>query len=108
VGAYLQWQDNEAAGMSPTENAIRTGMASGGSIGGAALLGAGCAATGVGTVVAAGCGVVGGTLGGWAGDALGAVVYDVGKPVVEAAKDPAGTIEDFVIDIGNGLTPRIP
>ena len=37
VGAYLQWKDNEAAGVTPTENAIRTGMASAGSIGGAAL-----------------------------------------------------------------------
>jgi hypothetical protein len=105
VGAYLQWKDNEKSGMSPTENAIRTGMASGGSIGGAALFGAGCAATGVGTLVAAGCGVVGGTLGGWAGNAFGAVVYDVGKPIVEAAKDPGGTLKDFVIDIGKGLAP---
>jgi hypothetical protein len=109
VGAYFQWKENEAAGVSPTENAIRTGMASGGSIGGAALAAAGCAATGVGTLVAAGCGVVGGTVGGWAGNAFGAVVYDVGKPIVEAAKDPGGTLKDFVIDIGKGLaTPRFP
>jgi hypothetical protein len=105
VGAYFQWKDNEAAGVSPTENAIRTGMASAGSIGGAALAGAGCAATGVGTVIAAGCGVVGGTVGGWAGNAFGAVVYDVGKPIVEAAKDPGGTVEDFIVDIGKGLAP---
>jgi hypothetical protein len=94
--------------MSPTENAIRTGLASGASIGGAALLGAGCAATGVGTLAAAGCGVVGGTLGGWAGDAFGAVVYDVGKPIVEAAKDPEGSLKDFVVDIGKGFAPRFP
>jgi hypothetical protein len=106
VGAYFQWKDNEAAGVSPTENAIRTGMASAGSIGGAALAGAGCAATGVGTVVAAGCGVVGGTVGGWAGNAFGAVVYDVGKPIVEAVKDPGGTVEDFIVGIGKGLVPR--
>jgi hypothetical protein len=106
VGAYLQWKDNEAAGVSPTENAIRTGMASAGSIGGAALAGAGCAATGFGTVIAAGCGMVGGTVGGWAGNAFGAVVYDVGKPIVEAAKDPGGTLEDFIVDIGKGLVPR--
>jgi hypothetical protein len=106
VGAYFQWKENEAAGVSPTENALRTGMASGGSIGGAALAGAACAATGVGTIVAAGCGMVGGTVGGWAGNAFGAVVYDVGKPIVEAAKDPGGTIEDFIVDIGKGLVPR--
>jgi hypothetical protein len=109
VGAYFQWKDNEAAGLSPTENAIRTGMASAGSVGGAALAGAACAATGVGTVVAAGCGVVGGTFGGWFGDAVGAVAYDVGAPVVEAAKDPGGTVKDFIIDIGKGLAgPRLP
>ena len=109
VGAYLQWKDNEAQGMSPTENAIRTGMASGGSIGGAALAGAACAATGVGTLVAAGCGVVGGTFGGWFGDALGAVVYDVGKPVVEAVSHPEDTLKDFITDIGKGLAPpRFP
>lgn len=109
VGAYVQWKENEASGVSPTENAIRTGMASGGSIGGAALAGAGCAATGVGTLVAAGCGVVGGTVGGWAGNAFGAVVYDVGKPVVEAVKDPEGTLKDFVGDIGRGLArPVLP
>jgi hypothetical protein len=106
VGAYFQWKENEAKGVSPTENAIRTGMASGGSIGGAALAAAGCAATGVGTLVAAGCGVVGGTVGGWAGNAFGAVVYDVGKPIVEAAKDPGGTMKDFIVDIGKGLVPR--
>jgi hypothetical protein len=106
VGAYFQWKDNEAAGVNPTENAIRTGMASGGSIGGAALAGAFCAATGVGTLVAAGCGIAGGTFGGWAGNAFGAVVYDVGKPIVEAAKDPGGTVKDFITDIGKGLVPR--
>jgi hypothetical protein len=109
VGAYLQWKGDEAKGMSPTENAIRTGMASGVSIGGAAFAGLVCASTGVGALAAAGCGVVGGTIGGWAGDLAGAAVYDVGKPVVEAAKDPEGTVKDFIVDIGKGLAPpRFP
>jgi hypothetical protein len=109
VGAYLTWKGNEASGMSPTENAIRTGMASGGSIGGAAFAGLACAWTGVGAFAAAGCGVVGGTVGGWLGDLTGGAVYNVGKPVVEVAKDPEGAVSDFITNIGKGLAaPRLP
>jgi hypothetical protein len=33
----------------------------------------------------------------------------VGKPVVEAAKDPEGTVKDFIVDIGKGFAPpRFP
>ena len=83
LSGYAQFKANEAAGMDPVENAVRTGASSAGALGGGFAAGSLCAATGVGILVAGACGAGGAMLGSWVGDKFGEVVYWVGDEALD-------------------------
>jgi hypothetical protein len=104
VSAVVQFRENERKGMEPTENAVRTGLSSVFSLGGAFLAGAACTATGAGVVVAGGCGMAGAMAGSAVGDRAGAVVHDLGVAVDERVIEPVG---DAAEDAGESLVEEL-
>jgi hypothetical protein len=92
AGAGFQYKANADEGMTTAENAVRTASSTGGSALGGTLLGGACAFSGVGTVATGGCAVVGGVVGGWAGDKAGQGVYWVGSHADDAWDATGGQI----------------
>jgi hypothetical protein len=64
--------------MSHEENVVRSASAAAGEVAFGTIVGGLCAASGIGTWATAGCGTVGAIGGGFVGDKVGPVLYELG------------------------------